>query len=208
MCCIQEHVCSYGICTAGSGSRSAAHSLKHTPRAQNMRSCPRATLCATNFRAILRLLLCKGLSVKSRVLHVAVLADLAPSINVPLKCPLKLNSKLHETNSQGINPRAKHLFPHCDSLVPSLLSVKGWQPAELSATTVFGSIEHTQTLLPVQNLCTYPATNPGTHRPGSVAGSWTGHIHQVWLHPQILMGLKAALGWEVSLLKAHRISLN
>lgn len=77
-------------------------------------------------RAIL-LAFCEELSLKSiRVLHRALLSDLALSINVTLKYSLKLNSELHEANRHGINIRAKHPFSHCNNcLVLSLLSIKG-----------------------------------------------------------------------------------
>lgn len=107
-------------------TRLAACSLKKTPKAQNMHTFPQATLCVTNFKGHSTLTFCKELSLKSvGALHVVLLSDLSLSINVALKYALELNSKLHETNRQGINPRAKHPFPHCNCLIPSLLSRKG-----------------------------------------------------------------------------------
>lgn len=91
-----------------------------------MHAFPQATLCVTNFKGHSTLAFREELSLKSvGALHVVLLSDLSLSINVALKYALKLNSKLHETNRQGINPRAKHPFPRCNCLVPSLLSIKG-----------------------------------------------------------------------------------
>lgn len=164
-----------------------------TARAQNMHTAPRSTLCATNFSPFETHLV--------RVLQRQCWETWFWAWTSPWDVPWGWTPS-------SMSPTVRESIPSTFFLTPSAPCPapfnKGWQSAELSAHTVFGSTE-----------CSRIPFTPGQTLQQSRHKSPREPLHperdQTYTKPadtQILTSLKAALDWQVSLSKALRISWN